>query len=88
MTRPALECQAVIDKLLVAVFGTIGRFPARVVGVDTNTVYVYTSQRLILKAVLLWLYVSSFLSWWTEYCTWHRDAAGMLKPSPGRHAHR
>lgn len=45
VTRSALECQAVIDKLLVAVFGTIGRFPARVVGVDTNTAYVHTSQR-------------------------------------------
>lgn len=50
VNRSALEYQAVLDKLLVVVFGTIGRFPARVVGANGSTVYVCTSSRSELSA--------------------------------------
>ena len=43
--RSTSEYQDLIDKLLAVIFGTIGGFPARVVGAHGSTVYVCTSSK-------------------------------------------
>eukprot|EP00892_Ulva_mutabilis_P012556 jgi/Ulvmu1/9673/UM055_0011.1 len=45
VNKTATEYQALIDKLLTIVYGTLGRFQARIVGADGPTVYVCTSSR-------------------------------------------